>query len=166
MKDFVATNFREYFKSIREKQNLRKVAKSLHIILTLPEEVERYMQSNSSDNSVHRYNIKVLNFFDLELQLINTKPIIKNQLKELLSGLKKFKVQAILVLHYKKRNDHKTFHSSAKLIAGDSDIEAFKSLHQNIMTKIKNHASKDWIVLDIIIKHSIMIFECYYTENK
>ena len=91
MKDFVATNFSEYFKSIREKQNLRKVAKSLYIILTLPEEVERYMQSNSSDNSVHHYIIKILNFFDLELQLINTKPIIKNQLKELLSELKKFR---------------------------------------------------------------------------
>ena len=62
VKDFVATNFSEYFKSIKEKQNLRKVVKSLHIILTLPEEVERYMESNSSDNSVHRYNIKILNF--------------------------------------------------------------------------------------------------------
>ena len=45
------------------------------------------------------------------------------------------------------------FHSSAKLIASDSDIdEAFKSIHQSIMTKIKNYACKDWIVLDVIIK--------------
>ena len=29
VKDFVAINFGEYFKSIREGQNLRKVAKSL-----------------------------------------------------------------------------------------------------------------------------------------
>ena len=29
MKDFVAINFSEYFKSIEEEQNLRRVAKSL-----------------------------------------------------------------------------------------------------------------------------------------
>ena len=26
-------------------------------------------------------------------------------------------------------------------------------MHQSIMTKIKNYACKDWIVLDVIIKH-------------
>ena len=36
MKDFVATNFSEYFKSIREKENLRKAAKSKF------DEVEKY----------------------------------------------------------------------------------------------------------------------------
>ena len=55
------------------------------------------MQSNSSDNCVHHYNIKVLNIFALELQLINTKPAIKNKLKELLNELKTLKVQSILV---------------------------------------------------------------------
>ena len=56
----------------------------------------------------------------------------------LLSELKKFKVQKTFVLHYKKRNDSKIFHSSAKVIARDSDIdEAFKSMHQSIVTKIK-----------------------------
>ena len=86
--------------------------------------------------------------------------MIKNKLKELLSELKKFKVQAILVLDYKKRNDCKIFHSSAKLTARNSDIdEAFKSMHQSIMKKIKNYACKDWIVLDVTIKHSIKIFE-------
>ena len=59
-------------------------------------------------------------------------------------------------LDYKKRNNHKIFYSSAKLIASDSDIdEAFKSMHQSIMTKIKNYACKDGIVLDVIVKHSI-----------
>ena len=33
------------------------------------------MQSN---NCVHRYNVEILNLFDPELQLINTKPMIKN----------------------------------------------------------------------------------------
>ena len=87
--------------------------------------------------------------------------MIKNKLKELLSELKKFKVQTILVLDYKKRNDSKIFHSSAKIIASDSDIdEAFKSMHQSIMTKIKNYACKNWTDLDVIIKYSIKIFEC------
>ena len=71
--------------------------------------------------------------------------MIKNKLKELLSEFKRFKVQTILVLEYKKRNDRKIFHSSTKVIASDSDIdEAFISMHQNIMTKIKNYASEDW----------------------
>ena len=113
------------------------------------------MESNSSDNCVH-YNVEILNIFDPELQLINTEPVIKNKLKELLSELKKFKVQTILVLDYKKRNDRKIFHSRTKLTAINSDIdEAFKSMHQSIMTKIKNYADKDWIILDVIIKHSI-----------
>ena len=30
-------------------------------------------------------------------------------------------------------------------------------MHQRIMTKIKNYASEDWIVLDLIVKHSIII---------
>ena len=63
------------------------------------------MQSNSFDNCIHRYNVDILNLFDPELQLIKNKPVIKNKLKEFLNELKRFKVQAILVLDYKKRND-------------------------------------------------------------
>ena len=52
--------------------------------------------------------------------------------------MKNFKIQTKLILDYNKRNDHKIFHSSSKLIASDSVIdEAFKSLHQSIMTKIR-----------------------------
>ena len=69
--------------------------------LTTPDEA----QSNSSDTCMHHYNIEILNLFDPELQLIKTKPAIKNKLKELLSELKKFKVQTVLVLDYKKIND-------------------------------------------------------------
>ena len=87
MKDFIAINFSEYFKSTREKlysklneeRNLKKVAKSLYLFLTTPDEVERYvetMQSNSSDNCMHCYNVEILNIFDPELQVINTKPMI------------------------------------------------------------------------------------------
>ena len=70
VKDFVAINFSEYFKSTKEKlysklneeQNLRKVAKSLYIFLTTPDEVEKYieiMQSFSSDNCIHRCIIEI-----------------------------------------------------------------------------------------------------------
>ena len=65
------------------------------------------MQSTSSDNCIHHYNVEILNLFDIELQLINTKLMIKNKLKELLSELKNFKVQTILILYYKKGNDCK-----------------------------------------------------------
>ena len=120
------------------------------------------MQSNSSDNFIHRYNVEILNIFDPEIQLINTKLMIKNKLKELVCVLKKFKVQTVLVLNYKKRNDCKIFHLSNNVITtSDSDIdEAFKSMHQTIMKKIKNYACEDWIVLHVIIKHRIKIFEC------
>ena len=77
MKDFVVINSGEYFKSTREKlysklsrkQNLRKVVESLYIFATTPNEVEKYfemMQSNSSDNCVHHYNVEVLNLFDTD----------------------------------------------------------------------------------------------------
>ena len=131
VKHFVAINFSEYFKSakeklyskLKEKQNLRKVAKFLHISLKTPDEVEKHVQSNSSDNCIYLYHVEILNLFDPELQLINTKMVIKNKLKELLSKLKNFKLHTILVIEYKKRNDHKIFHSSARLIASDSDID-------------------------------------------
>ena len=78
----------------------------------------------------------------------------------MLNELKKFNVRTILVLDYKERNGPKIFHSSAKLMPSDSDIDkAFQSMHQNIMTKINNYACKDWIALDVIIKHSISIYK-------
>ena len=102
-----------------------------------------------------------MNLFDPELQLVNTKPVIKNKCKAMLNELRKFKVQTVLVLDYKKRSDCQIFRSSTKLIACDSDIdESFKSMHQSIMAKIKNYACKDWFVLDAIVKHGIKNFEC------
>ena len=65
----------------------------------------------------------MLNLFDTELRLINTKPMIKRKLKELLDEMKKIKVQTILVLEYKKINYCKIFHSRAKLIVSDTDID-------------------------------------------
>ena len=88
-KNFVAIIFSEYFKSIRVEQNLRKISESFYNFLATPDEVERYVPSNSSDNSIHHYKVEILNLFDPELQLVNTKPMIKNKLKELLRGVEK-----------------------------------------------------------------------------
>ena len=130
VKVFADINFDEYFKSTREKlyskrceeQILRKADELLYIILTKSDKLEKYaemMQSDSSDNYVHRYNIEILTNSKL-----NTKHMIKNKLKELLREMKKFKVQSILVLEHKKRNAHKIFHPSTKLTASDSDIDS------------------------------------------
>ena len=102
VKDFVVINFSEYLKAVREEQNLREVAKLLYIFLTTPDEVQKYVQSNSFDNCIYHYNVEILNLFGPELKLIKTKPVIKRRLKELLSKLKKFKVLIVLVLDYKK----------------------------------------------------------------
>ena len=73
VKHFVVINIS---KSLNKEQNLRKVAKPLYNLLTTPDEV----QSNSSDNCIHHYNVRILNLFDLELQLINNKSVIKKAL--------------------------------------------------------------------------------------
>ena len=84
---------------------------------------------------------------------------MKNKFKKKYSVI--LKVQAILILNYKERNNRKIFQSSAKLIVSVLDIdEAFKSMHQSIMTKMRNSVRKDWIVLDVVIRFSIKIFEC------
>ena len=54
------------------------------------------IQSNSSDNYVHRYNIEILNLFETELQVINTKPMIKNKLKECKQECKTLKIRLSL----------------------------------------------------------------------
>ena len=46
------------------------------------------IQPNSFGKYVPSYNIAILNPFYPELQLMKTKPIIKNKLKEFLSELK------------------------------------------------------------------------------
>ena len=46
VKDFVAINISEYFKSIRGEQNIRKVAKLLYIFLATSDEVDKYVRSN------------------------------------------------------------------------------------------------------------------------
>ena len=76
VKNFVAISFSEYFKSIGEEKNLREVAKSFYIFLATPDEVEKYVQSSSSDDCVRHYSIEILSIFYPEVELINTKPTI------------------------------------------------------------------------------------------
>ena len=52
------------YSKLTEEQTGRKLAKSFDIFLIAPDEVEKYvemMQSNSSDNCVHLYNVEILN---------------------------------------------------------------------------------------------------------
>ena len=72
---------------------------------------------------------------------MNIKPVIKKKFKALLNDLNKFKVHIVSVLDYKKWNDRKTIHSRTNILANDSEIDVgFKSMHQSIITKIKNYA--------------------------
>ena len=123
--------------------NLRKIAKLLYKVLTTSAE----MLSNSSDNCIYHCNTKILNLFHLELQMIKTKPEFKNKLTGLLTELKKFKFQAVLVLDCKKKTSNLSFKQHLN--------EAFKKMKR--LKKIKNDALQDYIVLHAIIKYSIMI---------
>ena len=72
VKGFVVISFSE---SRGEEKILRKVAQWLSFILGTPNEV----QSKSCGNCINHCNVKILNLFDAELQVIKTKPVIKNK---------------------------------------------------------------------------------------
>lgn len=70
------------YSKLSEEQNLKKIAEYLYIFLITPDQVEKsvvLMQLNSSDNCLSSNNFEILNDFEPELQLINTKPLIKNK---------------------------------------------------------------------------------------
>ena len=52
VEDFVAINFSEYFKSVTEEQNVRKVTKLLYIFLTTPDKVEKWKNMLRSCNEI------------------------------------------------------------------------------------------------------------------
>ena len=83
MKDFVVINFDEFFKYTKETL-YSKLGKKI------PEE-KTMMQSISSGNCVYVYNTRIVNLFDPELHLINTKSLIKNKLKDSLGELTNFR---------------------------------------------------------------------------
>ena len=87
------------FISIRP--SLRKIAKSLYIFLKAPNEVKTYVQpgsSDSSNNCVHHYNVEIFNLFDPALQLISTKPVIKDKLKDFFKWVEKVWISVSIVL--------------------------------------------------------------------
>ena len=47
------------------------------------------MQPNSSGSYINHYNVDFLNHFDPELQLINTKPVIKKKIKGIVKSTEK-----------------------------------------------------------------------------
>ena len=128
----------------------------INIILHIPKTSD--VQSSSSDNCLHHYNVKILNLFNpelLTLEWLTLKQRLKINWKNYQMSCKSLKFRQ------SKKSDCKVFDSSAKLIASDSDnYGEFKSMYQSIITKIKRYAREDWIVLDVIVKHSIKIFEC------
>ena len=99
----------------------------LYIFLTTPDEIEKYveiMQSSFSDNCLCYYNIKVLNLFDTELQLINTNPIIN------FKWVEKVQSSINISLQVQRKYFSKCFDSNYKRIAGDSDVDkAFIFMH-------------------------------------
>ena len=103
VKDLVVVNSIKYFKFAEEKmystlgeeQNFRKVVDLLYTFIATPDKLEKYFETSSFDNFICNYNVNTFNLFDPELQLINTKPIIKYKLKEFLSDIKRFKVYSI-----------------------------------------------------------------------
>ena len=89
MKNSVVISFGANFKftrenlysRLREEQNLREVVEWRYILLSTPDEVEKHVemtQSNSYDNCIIRYDIKIFILFDPGLQMNNPKKI-KNQ---------------------------------------------------------------------------------------
>ena len=80
----------------------------------------------------------------------------------MLGELKKFKVQTILVLEFKKMDDHKVIYKIflfiTNLNVNDSDIDkAFRSMHQSIITKIKKFSL---LIVKTIVEHNIKLCEC------
>ena len=61
------------------------------------------MGSNSYDKCIHHYNDEILNLFDPEIQLINTKAMIKNKIWALLNDLEKFKFRQYFSLTIRKK---------------------------------------------------------------
>ena len=86
-------------------------------------------QSYAFKGDASFYYVEILNSFNPEPQLKDTKSVIKNKLIDLLSELKGFKFMTALVLEFKKiesedKTKYDTFHSNSKaeIIINKSDI--------------------------------------------
>ena len=102
-----------------------------------------------------------MNLLDPESQLINTKTIIKNKLKELLVELKKFKVLTILVGEYKKKTFVKSFVRVLKQFLAIQTLMKHLNPCIKAFWKKKSYDSEDWIALDVILKYNIDILNVH-----
>ena len=112
------------------------------------------------------YNFEILNSFNPELQLKDTKSAVKSKLIELLSQLSGFKFVPTLALLFKKieskdKTNYDNFYSSSKaeIIINENNIDdVFKSIYTAIITNIQKSLGKGsgWII-DSVIDHTISI---------
>ena len=124
------------------------------------------------------YNVKILNYFNTELQLTDTESAINNRLIELLTQLKGFNFVKTLVLLFTKteieeKTKYDNFYSSSKpeIIINESDIDdVFKSIYRTIKSNINKFLQKGsaWIIhfKDLVWKVRIKIRDIHKIEKK
>ena len=129
-------------------------------------EWKKYKNNKSRICFSSTYNVEILNSFNHELQLKDTKSAIKSKLIELLTQLKGFKFVATLVLMPKKieskdKTKYDNFYSisKAEIIITESGIDdVFQwistTIIRNIQKSLKNGSA--WII-DSVIDHTISI---------
>ena len=102
-------------------------------------------QSHAFKGYTSSYHVEILNYFNPELQLKETKSAIKYKIIDLLSELKGLKFVTTLVLVFKKiQNDDKTLYSTsylnskAETIINESDIDdVFELIYSTITPNIQ-----------------------------
>ena len=123
-------------------------------------------RSHAFKGYVGSYNVEILNTFNPELQIKDTKSAIKNEIIYLLTELKGFKFVTTLVLELKniERDDktkYNTFYSNSKAvkIINESDIDdVFESIYTTIKSNMQKSLGKGsgWII-DSVIYHNVNI---------
>ena len=102
-------------------------------------------RSHAYKSYANTYSAKILNSFNSELQLKNTKSVIKSKLIDLLSELRWFKFLTSLVLEFEKvENDDKTIYntfylnSKAETVINESgNDDVFESIYNTILLNIQ-----------------------------
>ena len=145
-------NAKEHCQSFLRKKNKKSVKQLEH-------EGEHAFKGYTS-----LYNVKILNSFNLELQLKDTESAIKSKLIELLTQLKGFKFVATLVfkkIESEDKTKYDNFYSSSKVekVINESDIDdVFQSICTAIITNRQKSLGKGsgWIIYSVI-DHTISI---------
>ena len=112
------------------------------------------------------YNAKILNYFNLELQLRDTESAIRNKLKDLVKEFKGFKFVKTLVLEFKKIEvDDETKYgifslsSKAETVINESDInDVFESIYSGTISNIQISVRKNSVfIINSVLDHTINI---------